>query len=156
MVGGGDRKIVLGQPPDVTGLKADRLVTASDGPYLDRYHLAYTKGWCVRFHHWRGSDDQDAWHDHPWANSTVVLAGELVEHGPAGARRLGPGDVVVREATTPHAIELVGVDAWTLFATGPLVRRWGFHTDKGWVMWRHYPGAGHYEEPSVTARSRSW
>lgn len=131
--------------PDVAGLPADRIVHADGAPYLERYHLATSDATQVRIHHWVGFDDQRAPHDHPWDNITCVLAGRLVEYSAAfGVAELGPGDVVCRRAADPHRIELAGDDAWTLFVTGPIVRRWGFHTDTGWVHWRRWPGAGHY------------
>lgn len=135
-------RIELGQPPNVTGLDVDELVTHNGDPYITRHHVTYGRGQSVRFHHWHASDDQGAPHDHPWHNVTLVLAGRMVEHTDAGNRILNPGDLVLRDARTTHAIELATPDAWTLFTTGPVVRRWGYRTLDGWTYWRDYEYAG--------------
>jgi hypothetical protein len=125
--------------PDITGLEHS-IITQHDGsPYIDRYHIVDTPSYHARFHHWHSSDDKRAPHDHPWPNTTIVLAGHLLEHTRDGARDLTPGTTVTRPAVMPHRIELVSDDAWTLFVTGPVERRWGFYTDTGWVYWRDWP-----------------
>jgi hypothetical protein len=131
--------------PDVEGLDRSTIVHEDGAPYLERYHIVDTRHVQVRIHHWLSSDDQRAPHDHPWANTTLVLAGHLIEHTDNGGRALAPGTVVSRHPTDPHRIELISDDAWTLFVTGPIVRDWGFHTSTGWVGWRRWPHAGHYE-----------
>ena len=123
-------------------MPADRILDPTGQPYLERYHLTHTRDRSVRYHHWLGSDHQRAMHDHPWDSVTVVLAGHLIEHTPHGDRDLHPGDVVIRHARDPHALELDSDDAWTVFTTGPLTRTWGFHTATGWTHWRAYPHAG--------------
>ena len=132
-------------PALVAGLRHDRIVHDDGRPYLDRYHLVEAPTRQVRLHHWRTGDDQRAPHDHPWVNTTLVLEGRLVEHTATGATELGPGDTRTRAAREAHRIELVSADAWTLFVTGPIERRWGFHTPTGWVHWAQWPHAGRYE-----------
>jgi len=145
--------------PDVTGLRRTAIVHPDGRLYLERFHVVDSQPYSVRFHRWHSSDD-GAPHDHPWSNVTTVLAGELVEYTPAGRTELGPGAVVRRTAAAPHRIELVSDEAWTLFVTGPAVRRWGFHTAQGWVRHDLWPGAGHLEDtaaaPLDRARSRRW
>lgn len=130
--------------PDVTGLPSTTILRNDGTPYLDRYHLISTRDLRVQIHHWHGSDDQRAMHDHPWASCSTVLAGHLIEHTPDGAVQLSPGTVITRTAVEPHWIQLTTLDAWTLFVTGPITRRWGFHTDRGWVHWQSWPHAGRY------------
>jgi len=95
------------------------------------------------------------------ARPQVAVDGHLrllrvIEHH-HGAFALGPGSVVTRRPTDPHRIELVTPEAWTLFVTGPIVRRWGFHTDHGWIHWRQWPHAGRYLDDADGARpSRDW
>lgn len=125
--------------------RRDRLVNWHGIPFLYREHLYRTRQWSVRLHDWTASDHDRALHDHPWDSVTVVLDGELIEHGPTGSQHLTVGDVVTRQAATPHRIELVTPTARTLFTTGPIVRDWGFHTDQGWVAWHEYPYVGRTE-----------
>lgn len=136
----------VGGVPDVSGLRRSAILLEDGRLYLERFHVVETAGCQVRVHHWLASDDQRALHDHPWANVSTVLAGELVEHGPGGAVELAVGAVVSRRAADPHRVELVSGEAWTLFVTGPIVRRWGFHTERGWVHWSSWPHAGRYED----------
>jgi len=146
--------------PDVRGLRCDAIHHADGSLYLERHHIVEGATVNVRVHHWHSGDDQRAPHDHPWPNASVLLAGELIEHDERGVHELHPGDIVTRRADEPHRIELVSPDAWTLFFTGPVERRWGFHTPDGWVHWREWPWAGYYVEVEVAAEappsSRQW
>ena len=136
---------IIDGTPYVTGLRRSAILLDDDRLYLERFHLVETKSYRVSVHHWLGSDDQRAMHDHPWSSVTTVLAGHLTEHTPDGPLDLTPGTTITRTADEAHAIELVSDEAWTLFTTGPIVRRWGFHTPDGWVHWSDWPHAGHYE-----------
>lgn len=131
--------------PDVAGLPRSAIRHADGRLYLERFEVAASPAVTVRVHRWHASDDQRAPHDHPWPNVSIVLAGELIEHGRAGPARLTPGTIVSRAAADPHWIELPAGEAWTVFVTGPIVRRWGFHTAGGWIHWTEWPNAGTYE-----------
>lgn len=95
----------------------------------------------VYLHHIMHSDDDRALHDHPWANTSVLIGGRYVEHmaSPCGgsiAVTRHAGDVVSRKASDAHRLEIMpGESAISLFITGPKVRDWGFHCPKGWVPW---------------------
>jgi hypothetical protein len=129
--------------PDIVGLPTSTVTHPDGRPYLQRFHLIDTHPFSARYHHWLTSDDDRAPHDHPWPNLTIVLAGHLIEHTDDGTRDLTPGTIVPRAARTPHRLELISDDAWTLFVTGPPQRQWGFHTPLGWINARHYPHTGH-------------
>lgn len=124
--------------PDTTGLRATAIEHDDGTLYMVRYHLSDT----TRYHHWHASDHDRAPHDHPWGNTTTVLTGRLAEHTPTGVTILNPGDMVHRNAHDPHRIELLTPDAWTLFHTGTPSRKWGYHTDQGWVAHDQYPHTG--------------
>jgi len=98
------------------------------------------------------SDDDRALHDHPWANLSIVLDGGYYEHtiDAGGVNKktwYGPGSVRFRRAGTfAHRLELAPKHAtgepWdrnalqpvtTIFITGPVLRRWGFHHPEQWV-----------------------
>ena len=131
--------------PDVDGLRRSAIHLEGGRLYLERFHLVETSACRVTIHHWLRSDDDRALHDHPWPNASTVLAGRLVEHSEYGPITLAPGSVLTRAADEAHRIELVSADAWTLFITGPIVRRWGFHTSSGWVHWSEWAHAGWVE-----------
>lgn len=104
------------------------------------------------YHIVRRSDDDTALHDHPWWNFSIVLVGEYYEHLilPGGVHqktKYGPGAVRFRRSGNfAHRLELerYGPNAWpfvqdeeipvhTIFITGPVLRRWGFHHPLQWV-----------------------
>jgi hypothetical protein len=91
----------------------------------------------VRIHHILRSDDDRAFHDHPWPYLTVVLRGGYWEIRPTyddsglymGNERVwhGPGSILWRPANSWHRLELPeGETAWTLFTTGRHQQTWGF------------------------------
>jgi hypothetical protein len=98
------------------------------------------------------SDDDTALHDHPWWNFSIVLDGGYWEHTilPGGVHRkewFGPGAMQFRGfGRNAHRLELAPMHAtgepWnpdtlmpatTIFITGPVLRRWGFHHPERWV-----------------------
>jgi hypothetical protein len=91
------------------------------------------------------SDEDRALHDHPWSNTSFIIAGGYWEVMPIGGSSetqmlwRGPGDVITREATAAHRLIIPdGSYCISLFATGPKVREWGFHCPQGWRHWREF------------------
>lgn len=85
------------------------------------------------------SDDDRAMHDHPWANSSLILSGRYIEHTPDGSFLRVAGDFIERPAEALHRLEVIpGERALTLFMTGPKVREWGFACPQGWVHWQDF------------------
>ena len=123
------------------------------GPYLLRWHLIPRNPFLnVYLHNFRRSDVDFALHDHPWLfNLSYVWSGRMYEwepwkpdiqrHGLASAckhpvrRHLIAGEVKFRWGRCPHRIEIPkGVrEVWTIFITGPRIRKWGFWCPKGWM-----------------------
>lgn len=97
------------------------------------------------------SDDDRAHHDHPWWSFSIVLEGGYYEHrilagGIHVKKWYGPGSMLFRHSgKVAHRLELEtltperdGVTfrelpAKTIFVTGPVLRRWGFHDTRTWV-----------------------
>lgn len=130
----------------VTRRPPDFVIGGEERPYLRRWWvIPRNPVFNVYLHEFLRSDDDRALHDHPWANVSVLLRGEYVEHVPEGARPRRAGDVVVRLlGSMRHRIELVRDRAgaeracWTLFITGPRYRAWGFACEHGWVHWKDF------------------
>ncbi len=91
----------------------------------------------LRLHHILRSDDDRAFHDHPWPYLTLVLRGGYWEIRPhydtsgiyvCEVRKWhGPGSILWRPANSWHRLELPdGQTAWTLFTTGAYRQTWGF------------------------------
>lgn len=110
-------------------------------PLLIRYFLLRTKFLGVYLHHLLRSDEDRALHDHPWSFVSIILTTGYVEHTPKGARRYGPGSILIRPAEWQHRLEL-DRSAWTLVIRFRRVREWGFHCLRGWVPWQQFDRQG--------------
>jgi hypothetical protein len=121
------------------------LILAPDGePYLYRWHvIPRNDTGNVYFHIQVRSDPERPLHDHPWDNTSVILAGgydeeycspDLFYRAPR-VRQLRTGDMVFRRAEEAHRLILPPEIPYTmtLFTTGPKRRIWGFHYPDGWV-----------------------
>lgn len=123
------------------------LTIAPDGePYLYRWYVIPhdERVGNVYFHIQIGSDPERPLHDHPWDNTSVILAGGYDELYAAlglpteiaypSMRQLRKGDVVHRRAEVAHRLILPKPFTYTmtLFTTGPARRRWGFWFPDGW------------------------
>lgn len=126
--------LMASRPPD--------FVIGND--YLRRWWAIPHNDFCnVYLHEIRASDDDRAFHDHPWPNTSFLIAGEYIEHTPDGIFRRSAGDVVSREAEALHRLEVLSDQrAISLFMTGPKIREWGFDCQHGWVHWRDFFDAG--------------
>lgn len=90
-------------------------------------------------HHFLGSDDDRAMHDHPWPWTSLLIKGRYIEHTPEGSVMREEGSVVSRPASALHRVEMLpGEEAVTLFFTGPKERDWGFMTENGWVHYKEF------------------
>lgn len=125
----------------------DVIIGGAADPYMRRWWLIpRNRIFNIYLHHFMRSDDDRALHDHPWWNLSILLDGRYVEHTIAkgginhrAERRAG--DRKFRLASAAHRIELVDGPCWTLFLTGPMIRKWGFHCPRGWVHWKVFTRA---------------
>lgn len=110
-------------------LESDRYLQSElENVYLHRYH--------------RGDADEP--HDHPWPNASLVVRGwyrENVYDAQANFVRCEtrrPGDIVLRSATSIHAILETSDDCLSLFATLRKEREWGFWRDGQFIHWKEF------------------
>lgn len=121
--------------------------------YMNRWWLLPYATWrpAVRVHEILRSDDDGAFHDHPWCYLTVVLKGGYFEVKPVfedgiykhDARKwYGPGSVLFRRARSWHRLELPAPNqpATTLFVTFKYQQAWGFmpQPEKNKVHYKDY------------------
>lgn len=124
--------------------------------YLRRWVFNFGPVGSIRVHHWTGSDDDRALHDHPWWFLTFVLKGgytdvssttpvaldSMIEdrHVYAGIvhDHLRAPVVRYRPALHAHTVQVDEGGCWTVMLTGPWERDWGFYTREGWVRMRRY------------------
>lgn len=130
-------------------LKEPDLIIAPRGvPYLYRWHVTPAKGPANIYFHVQIADDPDRpLHNHPWDNTSVILAGGYKEticmsEGPPDDKSTfvmlrHSGDVIFRRAGWSHRLELLPHETYTmsLFTTGPKVREWGFWYPEGFKHW---------------------
>lgn len=119
----------------------------ANDPYMRRWWIIpRNKIFNIYLHHMRHDDDDRAPHDHPWWSLSLCLDGyiqemELLprayESSPQQFRQnhIRKGDWKWRGKEYAHFLKLPEGDAWTLFITGPKIRKWGFHCPKGWLPW---------------------
>jgi hypothetical protein len=142
----------------------DFVIGGPVAPYLRRHWLIPRNPlFNIYVHEFLRSDDDRALHDHPWLfNCSILLEGQYLEWVPtAGAKPSyqcpvffprRQGDVKFRWGRAAHRIQLFKAPphgekpCWTVFITGPRVRKWGFYCPRGWVHWKQFtagsdPGA---------------
>lgn len=123
----------------------DVIIGGADNPYLRRWHIIpRNRIFNLYLHYFTRSDDDRALHDHPWSNFSYLLEGTYKEHtiragGINYTHQFNSGDFRFRLfGSLAHRIELTDGPVWTLFVTGPVYRKWGFHCPKGWVYYREF------------------
>jgi hypothetical protein len=151
-------KLLLINHIRTTALRA-RDVRIPFDPKVQPYMLRWWKiprNWAMNiyYHIVKRSDDDRALHDHPWWNFSIILEGGYFEHmilpgGVHDRKWYGPGAVRFRwHGKIAHRLELnwrptfdagsqtgdgEEIPVKTIFITGPVLRRWGFHHEKRWV-----------------------
>lgn len=111
----------------------DEIIKNKNGDYLHRWFIIKDREiGNVYLHRFLGDDDDRALHDHPWESVSFVIEGKYYEHLKDGGHLRQAGDFIQRDMTTPHRVELIGEECWTLFITGPRKRDWGFDCPDGW------------------------
>lgn len=129
--------IANSRPPDFT-------IKRHDGIYLSRWYLLPRNRFLnVYLHRFDGDDEDRALHDHPWWNCSILLLGAYTEHriragGVHTMTRCHAGQIKLRWPWTAHRISLDVIPTWSLFITGPVIRMWGFHCERGWRPWREF------------------
>jgi hypothetical protein len=113
------------------------------GESLGRPECPYIRRWVVglrnrkgqmsaslHLHHWIGSDDPRAFHDHPGWFIVLVLRHGYVDVSPASKEPMPPGTIRFRQATHRHTVVVGPAGCWTLCLFGPRTRDWGFWVRK--------------------------
>lgn len=108
-----------------------------DVDYMERWFIIpRNRFFNIYMHRFFGSDAPTP-HDHPWISVGIILEGEYIEHTPKRDYVRKTGSVTLRMPSSLHWIE-IDKPVYTLFITGPRVRRWGFMCPGGWVDFRKY------------------
>ena len=123
----------------------DEIITANNegSPYLHRWHLIpKNKLLNIYLHHFVGPD-QRVMHDHPWISLAYMLEGVFLEvyrkkpDAWVDTRLIEAGKWTYRSSVFQHFLRPEQVfPCWTIFITGPKIRKWGFITKDGWKHWK--------------------
>lgn len=104
----------------------------------------------VYLHEINKSDDERAFHDHPWDNTSLLLRGSYIEHTPEGIFERLPGEIIHRPAKALHRLVVPdNAQVLSLFVTGPVVREWGFDCPQGWRHWKEFTA---YEQDGTSGK----
>lgn len=138
--------VISGRDPNV-------VIRRTEGkPYLKRWYVIPRNPLLnIYIHVFCDSDRDVEHHDHPWPWVSVMLRGGYAEEriaagGVTHRRQVEPGAVSFRlNPRAAHRVILPEPFAngepektVTLFITGPRVRRWGFHSTRRWIDWKHF------------------
>lgn len=126
---------------------ADEIITANNqgSPYMHRWCLIPKNRFINVYLHRFLGPDQRVMHDHPWISLAYMLEGyfdetyaRLRKHGPhyKAERRIHKGQWTYRSSRFLHYLTPSPSGAWSIFMTGPTIRKWGFVTKDGWKPWR--------------------
>lgn len=96
--------------------------------------------YCLMLHCFLRSDNDRAFHDHPWSFITFLLS-PYIEHTPHGVFRRRRFSLLYRPAEWQHWVEVVQPRTWTIILHLRRRREWGFITNRGWVHWLKYVNA---------------
>lgn len=95
--------------------------------YLTRYRFDFYL-FSIRIHRFTQSDDDRAFHDHPWGFVTLVLSGGYWDVTKDGREWVGPGRFRFRPLGHTHTVELKdGKPCWSIVLAGRYQHRWGFY-----------------------------
>lgn len=139
----------------ITRRPPDFVIGDREDPYLRRWWvIPRNPVFNIYLHQILKSDQDRALHCHPWVNLSVILWGSYLERLPKYQTQATgfdytpgftrdvlreTGSISVRMGHWRHRLILsTGEQCWSLFFTGPVYRRWGFHCRTGWVYWRNY------------------
>lgn len=129
--------------------KRDNHEPAIIAPFMFRWYVIPKNRWLnVYYHNFVLDDDDRALHCHPWWNLSILVHGKYIEHTIAagGVHRreiVEEGQWKFRSATAAHRVELDhGRPTCSLFITGPVIRKWGFHCPSGWITHNEFSHRG--------------
>lgn len=116
----------------------DFIIGDPGDPYMKRWWVIPRNKWFnIYYHEILKSDTDEALHDHPWWNMSIVLQEGYLEVTKSGEKWRSPGSIVFRHPEIPHRL-VIKRPAKSIFITGPVVREWGFHCPNGWKLWKDF------------------
>jgi hypothetical protein len=126
----------------------DFIIGSKEDPYMLRWwFIPRNKYFNIYLHNMKKDDEDRALHDHPWWSLSLALSGGLTEvyckeppKGEVLTRHITAGQWVFRSGRFAHKLQVTG-EAWTIFITGPVFRKWGFWCPHSWRFWQDFVDA---------------
>ena len=101
--------------------------TPSFSIYMQRWLVDFWL-FSIRLHKFHRSDDDRAFHDHPWPFVTLMLRGGYWDVTENGENWIAPLSLRYRPLGYRHTVRLPeGKCSWSLVLTGRYQHRWGFY-----------------------------
>lgn len=130
-------------------LKSDMM--GCEGAWFAARRMISFKRFSIRLHHWWGSDDPDAMHDHAsWFITCVLWGGyddKFMTQDGWSIDRLRFGSIRFRDAEFRHTVINRYRNTWTLCLFGVPSRRWQFfslRTGKRMKRDKYFAEVGHH------------
>lgn len=122
-----------------------------NNPYLVRWMIVFA-GYSIRLHHWIGSDEKRAFHDHATDLISVVLKGNYDNVTPEKRFHVTAGRPWSAKAKQRHYLDIPREGAWTLLLCSRPYRKWGFWVDGKLIRPSRYFSKykGHARNPPPT------
>jgi len=137
-------KILIGLAKKIDNVVVRRIINKREPDLTVNYdeeHIYMNRWWVIPrnrifniyLHQFEWPDPDHTLHDHPWFSMSFVLfsgySEQIVQYG--GCHKYYGyriGDLIFRSPWNTHRISnVLGNISRTLFITGPILRKWGFH-----------------------------
>jgi hypothetical protein len=128
----------------------DFYIGGQEDPYMIRWWVIPRNRWFnLYMHKVLKSDRDEALHDHPWINMSLLVRGSydeitIANGGVQHSSPLKEGHLRLRGPSAAHRLVVdetgEAEPVITLFFTGPVWRHWGFHCRNGWRHWKDFIG----------------
>jgi hypothetical protein len=110
----------------------DDLVGPPGRPFMKRWYIIPRNPVFNIYLHEFVNDDYDVPHSHPWWSLSFILKGSYLEHVNGQRKVREKWGLVLRRPETFHRIQYLE-RCWSIFLTGPRLKKWGFQTPNGYV-----------------------
>ncbi len=113
----------------------DQIIGSKENPYMKRWILFRKNKFCnIYLHKICRSDDDRAYHNHPFPSASIMIEGSYIEKTPKGTRKFSTPCFILRESNYFHKLIIEsGKPCWTIFFVGWREQPWGFLCPQGFV-----------------------
>jgi hypothetical protein len=121
------------------------IISKENQVHFRRYRLLSTPWFNLYLHQILKSDQDNYFHDHPWAFFSLILMGCYEElftrapwHDEIFYRRYRVGQIASHSPQDAHSLTLLSPVVWTLVLTTGRERVWGYQVNNKWINFKTY------------------